>query len=56
MSLLDVAPERVYLGVCPEGHRSYLRLRILGDLGERDIFGACKHPGCDKPAKVLRLA
>jgi hypothetical protein len=52
MSLLDMAPEHEYLGICPDGHRSYLRLRILG---ERDIFGVCKHPDCDLPAELLRL-
>jgi hypothetical protein len=53
MSLLDVAPEREYLGICPEGHRSYLRLRILDD---PIVFGMCKHPGCGLPAELLRLA
>lgn len=40
--------EREYLGICPEGHRSYLRLDLLGPVEK--VRGRCST--CDRPARL----
>jgi len=40
---------REYLAVCPDGHRSYLRLSWVGP----DTKGRCQK--CGQPAELFRL-